>query len=150
MSFSVIPPIRSTKLRKHAKGQPCTLRFEGCDGGGETTVLAHIRDKHKGGGVKASDLSGCYACHSCHNRLDSEFHKLEPAYFYFHQLRALQETLEILVADNIIIVPQDPVTPLLSRPVKPRKAKSERAAINSAPFQKNTTKRAWPKRKFGE
>lgn len=133
-SFSVIRPIRSTKLRKHAKGQPCTLRFEGCDGGGATTVLAHIRDRHKGGGVKASDLSACYACFSCHSRLDSEFHKLDPADFYFHQLRALQETLEILVADGVIVVPQDVDIGLMDRPVKARKPKEQRKKIPSRPF----------------
>lgn len=134
MSFSVIPPIRSTKLRNHARGQPCTLRFEGCDGGGETTVLAHIRDRHKGFGQKASDLSGCYACFSCHTKLDTEFHGLSPADFYFHQLRALQETLEILVADKVIIVPQDVETPLMDRPIKARKPKAQRKKIQSRPF----------------
>lgn len=138
--FNVIPPIRSTKLRKHAKGQPCTLRFEGCDGGGETTVLAHIRDRHKGMGVKASDLSACYSCYSCHSRLDSEFHKLDPADFYFHQLRALQETLEILVADGIIVVPQDAESSLMERSVRARKPKNQRKPIPSRPFPKVSRK----------
>jgi predicted ATPase len=36
-------------LRKLAKGKPCTVLLEGCDGGGETTVLAHIRKAHVAG-----------------------------------------------------------------------------------------------------
>jgi len=129
----VTQPIRSTKLRKHAKGKPCTLRFEGCDGGGETTVLAHIRDRHKGAGVKASDLSACYACYSCHDLLDHHPHKIDPAEFYFHQLRALQETLEILYEDGLLVVPIDPVEPMMDRPVKERKPKEQRGKIPSRP-----------------
>jgi len=106
-------------------------------------VLAHLRDGHKGMGQKASDLSACYACGPCHDRLDHQLHKIEPAEFYFHQLRALQETLEILHADGLLIVPVDPVTPMLEKPIKARKPKPERAvirntgrAIPSRPFQK--------------
>lgn len=123
--------IRSRKLRQHAKGQPCTLRFDGCDGGGETTVLAHLRDAFKGMGQKSSDLSACYACGPCHDRLDHQLHKISPAEFYFHQLRALQETLEILHADGLLIVPVDPVTPMLEKPIRQRKPKPERAVIRN-------------------
>lgn len=58
-----------SNLRKLAKGQPCTLLLPGCDGGGETTVLAHGRGA--GMGVKLHDTQGCHACGPCHARLDS-------------------------------------------------------------------------------
>ena len=138
-------PIRSTKLRKHAKGQPCTLRFEGCDGGGETTVLAHIRDRHKGMGTKASDLSACYACYRCHDLLDHHPHQIDPVDFYFHQLRALQETLEILAQDNVIIVPRDPVE---ERRIAERKPKASRKPIPS-PKEPWGEGRKLSSRKFG-
>lgn len=130
--------IRSQKLRKHAKGKPCTLRFGGCLGGGETTVLAHIRDSNKGMGIKASDLSACYACASCHDLLDHHPHLVDYSMRLWHQLRALQETLEILVADNVIIVPQDVETKMMDKPVKARKPKEQRTKIQSRGFPKRT------------
>ena len=32
-----------TKLREEARGRDCTVRLPGCNGGGESTVLAHYR-----------------------------------------------------------------------------------------------------------
>jgi hypothetical protein len=59
-------------LRKLAKGKPCTVLLEGCDGGGETTVLAHIRKAHVAGvGQKPHDLIGVWSCFSCHNKIDA-------------------------------------------------------------------------------
>ncbi|WP_426269176.1 DUF1364 domain-containing protein [Dyella kyungheensis] len=70
-------PIRATRpkmtpLRKFAKGQPCMVRLPGCDGGGETTVLAHYRlAGYCGIGVKPEDDAfGAWACASCHNLCD--------------------------------------------------------------------------------
>lgn len=127
--------IRSQKLRKHAKGQPCTLRISPfCDGGGETTVLAHIRDRYKGAGIKASDLSACYACHACHDFLDHHLFRMEIHEYYRCQLRALQETLEILVADKIIIVPQDVEPKMMDKPIRERKPKEQRKKIPSRSF----------------
>lgn len=132
--------VRSKKLRKHAQGKACTLRFPGCDGGGETTVLAHLRDSNKGMGTKASDLSACYACFHCHDLLDHHPHQIDPADFYFHQLRALQETLEILAADNVIIVPQGPVENVMERDIPKRKPKAQRTPIPKP------AKHVWAKR----
>ena len=70
-------------LRKLAKGKPCMVRFPGCDGGGETTVLAHVRRANVAGmGQKPPDLCGVWACHSCHALIDgrqslANFSKLE-------------------------------------------------------------------------
>lgn len=128
--------IRSKKLRQHAKGKPCTLRFDCCDGGGETTVLAHIRDSNKGMGQKASDLSACYACGPCHDLLDHHPHKIDVREFYWYQLRALQETLQALYDDGLLIVPVDAETTPMDRPIKPRKPREQRKKIASRPFRR--------------
>ena len=59
-------------LRKLAQGKPCQVRLPGCDGGGETTVLAHYRlAGYSGVGMKPDDWSfGAWACHECHGRVD--------------------------------------------------------------------------------
>lgn len=60
-------------LRTYARGRPCLVRLPGCDGGGETTVLAHFRDLSLGSGVglKPSDLAaGAWCCDSCHSIID--------------------------------------------------------------------------------
>ena len=59
-----------TDLRKLAKGRPCMIRLPGCDGGGETTVLAHYRLAGTGMGRKPPDLCGAWACAPCHDRVD--------------------------------------------------------------------------------
>lgn len=62
-------------LRKLARGQPCLVRLPGCDGGGETTVLAHIRRANVAGvGQKPPDLCGVYACARCHDLIDGRSH----------------------------------------------------------------------------
>lgn len=60
-------------LRELAKGKDCTIRLPGCDGGGETTVLAHYRSIRLGAGVghKPPDWLGAWACARCHNLADS-------------------------------------------------------------------------------
>lgn len=58
-------------LRKLARGQPCQVRLPGCDGGGETTVLAHYRLAGTcGTGMKPPDICGAWACHHCHDVID--------------------------------------------------------------------------------
>jgi len=59
-------------LRKEARGKPCMVRLPGCDGGGETTVLAHKRTKWNAGvGMKPDDfIYGAWACFHCHNTID--------------------------------------------------------------------------------
>ena len=49
----------SKALRASARGEACTVRLSGvCNGGGETTVLAHLRMLGGGGtSYKPSDLS---------------------------------------------------------------------------------------------
>ena len=58
-------------LRKLANGQPCLVRLPGCDGGGETTTLAHYRlAGYCGMGLKPPDVLGAFACSSCHDAID--------------------------------------------------------------------------------
>jgi hypothetical protein len=62
---------RMTPARKAAKGQRCMVRLPGCDGGGETTVLAHYRLAGTcGTGTKPPDELGAWCCASCHDRID--------------------------------------------------------------------------------
>ena len=59
-------------LRKLAQGKPCQVRLPGCDGGGETTVLAHYRlAGYAGTGMKPDNFSwGAWCCASCHDLVD--------------------------------------------------------------------------------
>jgi hypothetical protein len=58
-------------LRKAARGMPCQIRLPGCDGGGETTVLAHYRLAGTCGiGMKPNDEQGAWACVHCHDAID--------------------------------------------------------------------------------
>jgi hypothetical protein len=62
---------KMTPARKSAQGQPCMVRLPGCDGGGETTVLAHYRlAGYCGTGIKPPDVMGAWCCASCHDRID--------------------------------------------------------------------------------
>lgn len=48
------------------------VRLPGCDGGGETTVLAHLRIAgYCGMGLKPDDAAfGAWCCASCHDLVD--------------------------------------------------------------------------------
>lgn len=70
MNYLKTQPIRSNKLRRAARGQPCTVELPCCDGGGETTVLAHLPDESGGMGRKSDDLSGVHCCNACHDVID--------------------------------------------------------------------------------
>lgn len=60
-----------TDLRKLAKGKPCLVRMPGCDGGGETTVLAHYRlAGYSGVALKPPDIMGAWCCAPCHDLID--------------------------------------------------------------------------------
>lgn len=64
-----------TDLRKLARDRECMIRLPGCDGGGETTVLAHFRMIGVSGiGMKSPDLIASWACHRCHDLADGRAH----------------------------------------------------------------------------
>lgn len=139
--------IRSQKVLRSAKGQPCSARFPGiCNGNPETTVWAHLNGAAfgKGLGVKAHDVLGFHACFACHAYFDvghgtkallSNDTLLECV------LSAVCETYVRLITAGIVIVPLDAETLSADRPVKPRKPASERTPIP----QRETV---WPKRQM--
>lgn len=130
MTLAKHPAIRSKKILNHAKGQQCTLRFDDCcNHNSETVVAAHIRDRHKGMGTKASDFSIVFACSDCHRYLDEYGDKLGRLFPHEDVMRAFQETLEILIRDGIIVIPQD--LPPRPKRTKPRKLKGQRAPLRS-------------------
>ncbi|WP_210255108.1 nuclease domain-containing protein [Ochrobactrum sp. MC-1LL] len=52
--------IVSTKLRKSAKGQPCSFQIPGiCNHDADTTVLCHAPSEVKGMGNKGHDFPCC-------------------------------------------------------------------------------------------
>jgi hypothetical protein len=128
-------PIRSKKVLASAQGQPCTLRFlDVCNGDPATTIPAHVRDRFKGMGTKASDLSMVYACSDCHRYLDEGVGRWgASAHLKIEVLeavvRGLQETLHSMVERDVIIAPQDRVALSKGRPTAPRKPKAERKKI---------------------
>lgn len=134
--------IRSRKILDSAKGAPCALRFPGiCQGGTETTVWAHLNGARygKGAGVKAHDILGAPACFRCHAYLDVG-HGTRPLISTETLLEcvlgAVTETWVQLIVAGIVTVPQDKVTRMLDRPVKPRKERSARAKVPSNPDRK--------------
>jgi hypothetical protein len=132
-------PIRSSKILRSAKGQPCSANFPGiCNGDPETTVFAHLNGHAfgKGMGIKAHDVLGFYACSACHAAYDlghgtkgwlaGDMHKLV--------LDAVCTTWVRLIRANIIIVPLDPEHLSHDKPVKPRKPRGDRIPIPSRPM----------------
>jgi len=102
--------IHSKEYTDAAKGQPCTFQIPGvCNGDWTTTVSAHIRDEHKGGGSKASDISTADACFCCHDVFDGRVGQmiLSKEDWLFYALRGLQRTIENRIARGIIKVPMD-------------------------------------------
>ena len=98
-------PIRSKKIRESARGESCTLRLPCCNHNPETVVFCHINDGSKGMGRKPDDLSGVYACSSCHDMIDGR----RPMTIDWQELpqilfRALIETQRRLHAKEILII----------------------------------------------
>jgi hypothetical protein len=77
------PPIVSEKIRNSARAQDCTVRLPGvCNFNPETTVFAHLRMAGiTGGGQKAHDLHGAYACNACHDHIDGKIKGKLPSEF---------------------------------------------------------------------
>jgi len=88
--------MKTSKIRKSAKGEDCTLRVSPNCQDGETVVFCHINSPSKGIGKKSIDLFGCYGCYHCHLMLDSS--KVDPS----DVLRAMQETQLKLVSKGLV------------------------------------------------
>ena len=138
--------ISSSKYLAGSRGAPCTLRIAGCcTGNAETTVPAHIKDRHAGRSIKASDLSVADACGACHAKFDGQAGEpLSREEWLFYALRGLQETLERRVEIGLLFVPLDAPAPFHERPVRPRKPPSERTKVpqSDRPIQQRSD--AWP------
>lgn len=88
-----------TDLRRVARGRPCTFRGPGCDGGGETTVLAHLRYAAVAGmGMKPPDTCAAWMCAPCHDLADGRRREpgFSPAIIRQYALDALLRTLKAL------------------------------------------------------
>jgi hypothetical protein len=141
--------IRSTKVLRSAKGQPCAGRFPGiCNGNPETTVWAHLNGHRfgKGAGLKAHDILGLHLCADCHRYLDTG-HGTRPLIsnetLLECVLRGVCETWVRLIKANIVIVPLDPERLSSERPVKPRKPPEQRRPIPvGRPLESRSD---WPK-----
>jgi hypothetical protein len=130
--------IRSKKILRHARGQPCLLALPGCNCSPETTVFAHLNGAAygKGMGQKASDIAGMFAGFECHSRYDLHQTGLNEAQLNAALLKAVIATWEVLIRDGIIIVPVDAETPPTERAVKPRKPRDQRRKIPSRPMRR--------------
>lgn len=130
--------LRSERYLAGSRGAPCSLRIPGvCRDERETTVPAHIRDKHKGGGNKASDLSVADACEACHMVFDRQRRLpngllLSNEEWTFYALRGLQDTLERRRELKLLtVVGAEDERPSKAKPVPVRKPKAERRSIPS-------------------
>lgn len=87
-------------LRKLARGRPCQIRIPMvCDGGGETTVLAHYRLSGVSGmGIKSPDVCGAWACASCHQYVDTHHEDHIKVWF----LEGVVRTLAALVKEGTL------------------------------------------------
>jgi len=92
-----------SKIRESAKGQACTIRLDGCNGGpnNETVVLAHLNNGSMG--KKSLDIHGAYACASCHDLLDSRTHVgYRKDFLLLTHLMGMKRTQEILVSKGLL------------------------------------------------
>ena len=141
-------PIRSEKVLRSAKGQPCSVRFPGiCNGDPATTVWAHLNGAAfgKGAMIKAHDILGFHACYACHNYYDVG-HGTRPLIstetLLTCILGAVCETYVRLVRAKIVFVPLDPERLAHDKPVSPRKPKEQRRAVGkSRPMESRSE---WP------
>jgi hypothetical protein len=101
--------ISSRSYLDGARGQPCTLRIAGvCTGGGDDTVPAHVRDRHTGRSIKASDCSVADACAACHAKFDGQSGEpLSKEDWLIYALRGIQETLENRIGRGIVTLALD-------------------------------------------
>ena len=90
--------MKTTKIRKSARDEACTLRVSSSCQDGETVVLCHLNSPYKGMGFKSPDIFGIYGCHNCHILLDSGMTTKAD------QLRALMETQYKLMEKGLINV----------------------------------------------
>lgn len=110
----------STKLRKSAKGQACTLAIPNvCNHDPETVVLCHAPSEFKGMGNKSHDFHAAFGCFECHNALDQ--HRLQNWEECFYWLRGIQRTQAYWFEKGLMVVPVDTPRPKQSTKILPRR-----------------------------
>lgn len=132
--------LHSAKYLAGSRGETCKLRIAGvCRGETETVVPCHVRDRHTGRSIKASDLSVIDGCFRCHEIFDRRARLpngllLSDEEWTFYALRGLQDTLERRREIGLLFVPEDIAKPFAERPTKPRRPKSDRKPIAQRGF----------------
>ena len=91
-----------TDLKKYARDKPCMVRLPGCDGGGQTTVLAHYRSSSTGMGQKEPDVMAAHCCDSCHRAEHNGIPGWTKAEIKTAFLEWILRTQKQLVKDGII------------------------------------------------
>jgi hypothetical protein len=134
--------IASQKVIDSARGAPCSVRFPGiCNNDPATTVWCHLNGARygKGMGMKAHDVAGFAGCAACHQYYDVQ-HGTHPLISTDTLLECILggvvESYVRLIVAGIVNIPQDKVTPMLERKVKPRKERAARAKLPSNPDRK--------------
>ena len=97
--------IRSKKIRDAARLEECTLNIAGvCNYDPATTVFAHFSLEGGIMGSKPDDISGCFACSSCHDEIDGRAtaSDMGDSDDYFYKLRGVLRTLKRLVEMDVI------------------------------------------------
>ena len=103
-------PIRIQKIRDSAKGEACTLNFDGCMGKHPSVVFCHSNYNfhNKGASQKADDIFGCYGCSNCHDKYDGRKEDREaklstwPEFKYDKFYRAMCLTWQRLIHRGIL------------------------------------------------
>ena len=140
--------IRSKAIRDSARGTPCMLNFPCCNYDPATSVWCHWRDESFGRGRKAHDCSGFVGCSACHAWLDVGWAgKMSLALVRFYVIRAMQRAFVHLIRTKVVTVQLDAPTPLRDKPVKPRKPKAERRAVQAGK-RLESRPTDWPSRKL--
>lgn len=70
MSILKRKPYRNQKIRDAARGEACTLQFNGCRNEMDTVVACHNPDSDAGMGQKGDDFEVAFGCRFCHDLLD--------------------------------------------------------------------------------
>ncbi|MCK9394199.1 MAG: DUF1364 domain-containing protein [Methylobacter sp.] len=86
-----------SKITESAKGQNCTVRLPGCSFDPATTVFAHIAGVRFGHGMAKKTKLGAYACHKCHDLIDSRVPRPEGMTRQDIKLAHYEATMETLL-----------------------------------------------------
>lgn len=94
--------MKTTKIRKSAKGQDCTIRIPGfCNFNPDTVVLCHMGGA--GWGMKSNDIHAAYGCSECHKIIDGQhttYHNKEQLKVWFFE--AMVRTQLLLIEQGLI------------------------------------------------